>query len=61
LGNRIGQSINPPAESYLLLQREMPLDQKMQLRDLVKHVDGIADQAEDMADSLAIYVIKRSL
>jgi len=41
--------------------KEMPLDQKMQLRDLVKHVDGIADQAEDMADSLAIYVIKRSL
>jgi len=37
------------------------LDMKMQLRDLVKHIDGIADQAEDMADSLAIYVIKRSL
>ncbi len=40
---------------------DMSLDQKMQLRDLVKHIDGIADQAEDIADSLAIYVIKRSL
>jgi len=37
------------------------LDLKMQLRDLVKHIDRIADQAEDMADSLAIFVIKRSL
>lgn len=41
--------------------RQLGLDLKMQLRDLVKHIDGIADQAEDMADSLAIYVIKRSL
>jgi len=37
------------------------LDLKMQLRDLVKHIDEIADEAEDMADSLAIFVIKRSL
>ena len=41
--------------------KELGLDLKMQLRDLVKHIDKIADQAEDMADSLAIYVIKRSL
>lgn len=41
--------------------QKISLDQKMQLRDLVKHIDSIADQAEDMADSLAIYVIKRSL
>ncbi len=37
------------------------LDVKMQIRDLVRSIDKIADQAEDMADSLAIYVIKRSL
>jgi predicted phosphate transport protein (TIGR00153 family) len=41
--------------------KKMGLDLKMQLRDLVKHIDKIADQAEDMADSLAIYVIKRTL
>jgi predicted phosphate transport protein (TIGR00153 family) len=39
---------------------QLGLDLKMQLRDLVKHIDRIADQAEDMADSLAIFVIKRS-
>ncbi len=37
------------------------LCQKMQLRDLVCHIEDISDQAEDMADSLAIFVIKRSL
>jgi uncharacterized protein len=37
------------------------LDFKMQLRDLAKSIDKIADQAEDLGDSLAIYVIKRSL
>ena len=41
--------------------KQMGLDLKMQLRDLIKHIDGIADEAEDMADSLAIFVIKRSL
>ena len=41
--------------------QNLALDMKMQLRDLIKHIDGIADQAEDMADSLAIFVIKRSL
>lgn len=37
------------------------LAEKMQLRDIVKHIDRIADQAEDLGDSLAIFVIKRSL
>ena len=40
---------------------DLDLAKKMQLRDLVKHIDRIADQAEDMSDSLAIFVIKRSL
>lgn len=40
---------------------EYSLCQKMQLRDLVCHIEDISDQAEDMADSLAIFVIKRSL
>ena len=37
------------------------LSQKLQLRDLVRHVDKIADRAEDVADKLNIYIIKRSL
>ncbi len=40
---------------------DLGLDAKMQLRDLARSIDKIADQAEDLADSLAIYVIKRSL
>lgn len=37
------------------------LSHKMQLRDFAQSVDKIADKAEDVADKLAIYVIKRSL
>jgi uncharacterized protein Yka (UPF0111/DUF47 family) len=33
----------------------------MQLRYLLLHIEDISNQAEDVADSLAIYVIKRSL
>jgi predicted phosphate transport protein (TIGR00153 family) len=40
---------------------ELELSHKLQLRDFVIHVDQIADQAEDVADKLSIYVIKRSL
>ncbi len=42
-------------------QDEMSLSEKMQLRDFVRHVDKIADRAEDVADDLSIFVIKRSL
>ena len=41
--------------------QDLQLSQKMQLRDLVRHVDKIADRAEDVADKLNIYIIKRSL
>jgi len=41
--------------------QELRLSQKLQLRDLVRHVDKIADRAEDVADKLSIYIIKRSL
>ncbi len=42
-------------------KKNLPLAQKMQLRDFVRHVDKIADRAEDVSDMLSIYVIKRSL
>ena len=41
--------------------QKLELSHKLQLRDFVIHVDQIADQAEDVADKLSIYVIKRSL
>jgi predicted phosphate transport protein (TIGR00153 family) len=37
------------------------LSYRMQLRDFIRHVDKIADRAEDVADKLRIFVIKRSL
>ncbi|MEN8210593.1 MAG: DUF47 family protein [Thermodesulfobacteriota bacterium] len=42
-------------------KKEMRLSHRMQLRDFVRHVDKIADRAEDVADKLSIFVIKRSL
>jgi len=40
---------------------ELTLCHRAQLRDFVRHIDKIADRAEDVADRLSIYVIKRSL
>jgi len=42
-------------------REDLPLAQKIQLRDFVRHVDKIADRAEDVSDMLSIYVIKRTL
>jgi len=39
----------------------LQLSHRMQLCDLIRHVDKIADRAEDVADRLSIYVIKRTL
>ena len=42
-------------------KEELHLSHRMLLRDLVHHLDKIADRAEDVADRLNIYVIKRML
>ncbi|WP_147821026.1 DUF47 domain-containing protein [Salidesulfovibrio onnuriiensis] len=42
-------------------REDLRLSHKMQLCDLARSVDKIANKAEDVADKLAIYVIKRSL
>ena len=42
-------------------REDLRLSHRMQLRDFVRHVDKIADRAEDDADRMSIYVIKRSL
>ena len=42
-------------------KEDISLSHKIQLRDFVKHVDKIADRAEDASDRLRIFVIKRSL
>jgi predicted phosphate transport protein (TIGR00153 family) len=42
-------------------KENLHLSHRMLLRDLVHHLDRIADRAEDVADRLNIYVIKRML
>ncbi len=49
-----------------LLKREafrsaLPLEKKIHLRHFIEMIDGIADNAEDLADLLEIYTIKRAL
>jgi predicted phosphate transport protein (TIGR00153 family) len=53
--------ISTRLQRNIFRQNELQLSHKLQLRDFVIHVDQIADQAEDVADKLSIYVIKRSL
>ncbi len=53
--------ISTMLQKRIFRQNEMKLSQRMQLRDFVRHVDKIADRAEDVADELSIFVIKRSL
>jgi predicted phosphate transport protein (TIGR00153 family) len=42
-------------------REDMRMSHRLQIRDFVRRIDNIADESEDVADRLAIYVIKRSL
>ena len=53
--------ISTRLQRNIFRQKELRLSHRMQLRDFVRHVDKIADRAEDVADNLSIFVIKRSL
>jgi predicted phosphate transport protein (TIGR00153 family) len=53
--------ISTMLQKKIFRQNDLCLSHKMQLRDFVKHIDHIADYAEDVADDLSIFVIKRSL
>ena len=44
-----------------IFDSNLPLDQKMHLRYFVEKIDRICDQAEDIADEIQIYTIKRSI
>jgi len=48
-------------QQSIFRQESLSLSEKLQLRDFVRHIDKIADRAEDVSDKLRIYVIKRSL
>ena len=44
-----------------LFASDLELQQKHHLRTFVEHIDNVADWAEDVADRLAIYAIKRTV
>ena len=44
-----------------IFRRDMDLSRKMHLRDVATNVAKISDEAENVADRLAIYTIKRSI
>ena len=44
-----------------IFNSDLPLDQKMHLSYFVEKIDRICDQAEDIADEIQIYAIKRSI
>ena len=44
-----------------IFDSDLPLDQKMHLRYFVEKIDSICDLAEDIADEIQIYAIKRSV
>jgi len=48
-------------QTAIFSKKDLRLSHRMQQRDFARHLDKIADRAEDIADRLNIYVIKRSL
>jgi hypothetical protein len=42
-----------------LFESDLELVSKLHLREFVDRIDGVADLAEDVADRLTIYAIKR--
>lgn len=44
-----------------IFRSDMELAKKLHLKDFVEQIDNIADWSEDVADRLAIYVIKRGM
>ena len=53
--------VSTQIQKQIFNKSDLRLSHRMQLRDFIRHVDKIADRAEDVADRLGIYVIKRSL
>ena len=53
--------ISTRLQMAIFRKEELRLSHRMLLRELARHLDKIADRAEDVADRLNIYVIKRSL
>lgn len=53
--------ISSNLQAAIFRNKELRLSHQRQQQDFARHLDKIADRAEDIADKLNIYVIKRSL
>ncbi len=53
--------ISTRLQRAIFRKEDLRLSHRMLQRELARHLDKIADRAEDVADRLNIYVIKRSL
>ena len=53
--------ISTRLQRAIFRKEELRLSHRMLLREFARHLDKIADRAEDVGDRLNIYVIKRSL
>ena len=43
-----------------IFQSDLEIAQKIHLKSFVEYIDNVADRAEDVADRLSIYAIKRA-
>ncbi|WDP89977.1 MAG: DUF47 family protein [Desulfobacter sp.] len=53
--------ISTRLRAALFRKEDLRLSQRMLLSDLARHIEKISDRAEDVADRMNIYVIKRTL
>lgn len=53
--------ISSRLQTAIFRNKKLRLSHQMQQQDFARHLDKIADRAEDIADRLNIYAIKRSL
>jgi len=53
--------ISSQLQTAIFDNKELRLSHQMQQQDFARHLDKIADRAEDIADRLNIYAIKRTL
>ncbi len=54
-------AISTALKREIFASDKLSLAEKLHLREFVEHIDSIADMAEDVADRLAIYAIKRTV
>ena len=52
-------SISESIKRAVFANKDLKLSEKIHLRYFTLHIDTIADKAEDVADRLGIYTIKR--